>query len=134
MASIASGEVYSFVRKFKGLWRSGCDASLQFECRAGQAFLTMRHGLGSAYPESNPPQYQQQSQHFVPKRKHASPSRIRRRERRAAAKADFATEIVAKNDSNLIEGKKSEANMNVETEEVSSLNGNAGILKNSKTF
>jgi len=40
-------EVSSFVNKFSSLWRSGCDASLHFESQAGQAYVTIRLGLGA---------------------------------------------------------------------------------------
>ena len=38
--------VHSFVGKFMNLWKSGTDASLQFETHAGQVCVTLRLGLG----------------------------------------------------------------------------------------
>ena len=59
--------VQSFVGKFMNLWKSGKDASLQFETHAGQACVTLRLGLGE-HP------HQQQHREEQGSKKKASPS------------------------------------------------------------
>ena len=86
MAGNTLEEVSSFVNKFVNLWKSGCDASLHMESQAGQAFVTIRLGLGTgAYSTSNSRQ-NKQFQHSESKVKKVSPSRMRRRARRSAAR------------------------------------------------
>ena len=43
-------ELDSFVRKFKILWKSGCDAKLHVHSEAGHAFVTLSVGLGQVPP------------------------------------------------------------------------------------
>ena len=43
---MAGNELDSFVRKFINLWQSGCDAKLQIESEAGNAYVSLRVGLG----------------------------------------------------------------------------------------
>ena len=77
MAVDSFAEMNSFLGKFANLWKSGSDASLQFEAHAGQACVTLRLGLGEH------PYEQFQEQKFSKKE---SPSQKRRRDRRAAAR------------------------------------------------
>ena len=86
-------EVSSFVNKFSSLWRSGRVASLHFESQAGQAYVTIRLGLG-AHPANVPHDFHEQKGQ-EPMRKKASPSRLRRHARGAAVSRAGATEIVA---------------------------------------
>ena len=65
--------------KFREIWRNGKDARIAVECHAGQAWMSFHHRLPSP-PPSSP-----QSSHRRP-----SPSRIRRRARRALARAAAA--------------------------------------------
>ena len=71
-------ELYSFVRKFTSMWATGSNANLSFESNAGEVFVTLRLGLGehpSKVCDGN----------GGPKmKKRLSPSKIRRRDRRAA--------------------------------------------------
>ena len=43
-------ELDSFLRKFVILWQSGCDAKLDIESKAGNAYVTLRVGLGKVLP------------------------------------------------------------------------------------
>lgn len=74
-------EIDSFVGKFRQLWRAGFDVHFDLNAHAGNAWLGLRLNLG---------QHQQKATHqegeFLKKR--PSPSRIRRRERRAASRND----------------------------------------------
>ena len=78
------GELYSFVRKFESLWKSGCNAKLHVETEAGHAFVNHQVGLGQAllHPQPGGP-------------RGGGPSRERRREKRQAAikAADEAVKI-----------------------------------------
>ena len=78
MASFS--EVNSFVVKFMNLWHTGRDACLRLETQAGEACVTLRLGLGK-HP------HQQQLN------KKVSPSRERRRDRRAAARLVSAENV-----------------------------------------
>ena len=68
-------EINSFVTKFQQLWKAGRDAHMDFETHAGKAWVNLRLGLGE-YPSDSIVK-----QHHL---KRLSPSRLRRRERRAA--------------------------------------------------
>ena len=68
-------ELNSFILKFKHLWRSGQDAHLDMECHAGQAWVGIRVQLG------------QEAGLQIPKSRN-TPSRQRRRARRAAARGE----------------------------------------------
>ena len=70
-------ELNSFIRKFSTLWAAGSNASLVFESVAGQAFVTLRLGLGE-YSSTL-----RDTANGV-KKKRMSPSKLRRRDRRAA--------------------------------------------------
>ena len=109
-------EVSSFVNKFTSLWRSGRNASLLFESQAGQAYVTIRLGLG-AHPVNIQNDFHKHKSP-EPKRKKASPSRLRRRARRAAASG--AAESVANNEvENTQDSSKMEATCTKEAEKVS---------------
>ena len=77
MTDAAMKELFS---KFLHFWRSGNDAHLSIECHAGQACLNLRVSLPH-----------QPRQH--PQQRKPGPSRLRRRARRAEARA--AAEIAA---------------------------------------
>ena len=67
-------EINSFVIKFQQLWKAGFDAHLDLETHAGNAWVGLRLNLRQL-PSYSEGRYQQNRQ---------SPSRLRRRERRAA--------------------------------------------------
>ena len=71
-------ELDSFVKKFHQLWRAGHNAHLDLDTYAGKAWVGLRLQLGDA---PGPKHHQ-----FHPREKVESPSRVRRRARRAAAK------------------------------------------------
>ena len=48
-------ELDSFVKKFVSLWRSGCEANLQVQSRAGNAYVNLQLGLGQADVHVYPP-------------------------------------------------------------------------------
>ena len=68
-------EIDSFIRKFRQLWGAGMDAHLDLETHAGSAWIGLKLNLGELTPKLE--------NEFQLKR--ASPSRLRRRERRAAS-------------------------------------------------
>ena len=70
-------ELDSFVKKFVSLWENGCDANLQVETTAGKAVVSLKVTLG-------PAENLNFSDHGGCRG--GSPSRQRRRERRAAAR------------------------------------------------
>ena len=72
-----SSELDSFILKFKSLWYSGISAHLDVDTHAGQAWVGLRVGLGHGHPPAVQPHVQ---------RKKESPSRHRRRARRAEAR------------------------------------------------
>ena len=69
---------------FLKLWRAGKNAHLNIECHAGKVWATLRVNL----PRPPPPTPQH---HHQPHRR-VGPSRLRRRERRAASRAQAAVE------------------------------------------
>ena len=71
-------ELDSFVKKFQQLWNAGLNAHLDLDTSAGKAWVGLRLELGHA------PGLHQHQVH--PTMKEESPSRQRRRARRAAAK------------------------------------------------
>ena len=78
-------ELDSFVLKFKHIWRSGFDAHLDLECHAGQAWVGIRVRLGHEHGLQSPG--------ILPStRNKNSPSRLRRRARRAAARQEEETQ------------------------------------------
>ena len=78
-------ELYATFQKF---WRTGKNARLNVECHAGKVWASLHVSV----PQS-PPSPQQQYRHHLPRR--PTPSRLRRRARRAAARAHAAVEAVA---------------------------------------
>lgn len=74
-----SDPLFYFLNKFREIWRESKDARLIVECHAGQAWLSLHHHLPCPPPPSwqSPPHRQSRP----------SPSRIRRRLRRANARA-----------------------------------------------
>ena len=80
---MATAEINSFVGKFLNLWKSGFDTSLKFETRAGKASISISLGLG-AFSETDNVAEKPCSV------KRVSPSRIRRRLRRAKARQNIA--------------------------------------------
>ena len=75
-------EFNSFVGKFFHLWKSGCEANLKVNTKAGQAFINLEVGLGKV------PQHHFQP-HPQPSRK-PNPSRLRRTQKRKEARAALA--------------------------------------------
>ena len=73
-----TSELENFVRKFIFLWKSGCNAKLSVEAKAGEAFVNLSVGLGQAVP-------------VVPaRRRGGAAARQRRTERRAAERLSSA--------------------------------------------
>ena len=79
-----AAELHSFVNKFCNLWSLGKSARLVVECQAGQATVNLQLDLGH-----HPVHPQQEHQ-----RKTVTPSRLRRRARRAKARDDAAANAV----------------------------------------
>ena len=73
-------EIDSFVGKFRQLWRAGYDVQFDLNAHAGNAWLGIRLNLGRQQTKSTG------EGEFLKKK--SSPSRIRRRERRAASRND----------------------------------------------
>ena len=71
-------ELDSFVKKFVSLWRSGCEANLQVQSRAGNAYVNLQLGLGQADVHVHP------SAAGDGGRRGGGPARQRRRTRREA--------------------------------------------------
>ena len=78
---MATVEINSFVSKFVNLWKSGLDASLKLESHAGQASLSISLGLGSFHETD-----EIEKKPYIAKK--VSPSRARRRKKRAKARQD----------------------------------------------
>ena len=94
-------ELGNFVRKFVSLWQSGCNAKLNVEAEAGNAFVSIRVGLGQAQP--------------LPCGSHGggrrggSPAKQRRRERREAERqVKAATEQAAAEENENLERSTAE--------------------------
>ena len=111
-------EINSFILKFNQLWCNGFDAHLDMEAHAGNAWIGLRLNLGKRrfpFPSTH--------------RKAPSPSRLRRRERRAAAREDVTENVTpTTNDDEVTEKANESLDNNDETEEVSVLE----IRKNSE--
>ena len=82
---MSTQEFHSFLRKFYQLWNSGFSAHLGIHCHAGEAWVDLHAKLG------RPHQHDQGPGHHYPS-KRVSPSRHRRRARRAAARDERAQE------------------------------------------
>ena len=88
-------ELDSFVKKFHQLWSAGHSAHLDLESHAGRAWVGLRVLLGPAPPGPlHHLLHPHQPQSFY--RKPDSPSRQRRRDRRAAARKSKAEEASRK--------------------------------------
>ena len=74
-------ELDTFIEKFKSLWNAGLEAHLDVDTQAGQAWVGLRLRLG------HPPGPHHQ---LPPNFQRNSPSRQRRREKRAAARQESA--------------------------------------------
>ena len=117
MVAVANNlaEINSFVSKFSSLWKTGKDACLQIETHAGQACVTLRLGLGE-YPGNQRQEINGQNDVYcegsTPRRK-ISPSKMRCRARRAAARASTAESVVEKKTEN-IDSEVEEAALNQE--------------------
>lgn len=72
-------EVDNFVTKFKNLCHAGVKATLTVEAENGEAFVTLKAGLGPIPPPRHVPGHGHQS-------RHRGPSYQRRQERRQAAR------------------------------------------------
>ena len=81
---MATTEVDTFVRKFHQLWKAGLTAHLDLDTHAGNAWVGLRVQLGHVPG----PLHQQVHPHQVRK---VSPSRLRRRERRLAARENVSS-------------------------------------------
>jgi hypothetical protein len=86
-------EVDTFIQKFRDLWQSGLDAHLDLDTHAGQAWVGLRVRLGHA-----PGPLHHQVQPNIQRKSRNSPSRQRRRAKRASARqneeaAKEATEV-----------------------------------------
>ena len=97
---MATHEFHSFVQKFYQLWNSGRSAHLGLHCHAGEAWVELRAQLGG------PHHYH--SFHHQPTPKRVSPSRDRRRARRAAAHSERTeeNEIIEKNTTEKVVAEK----------------------------
>ena len=89
MAAASAEELHSFVSKFAYLWHSGKSARFSVECEAGEAtiHLQLRLGVHLSQPQQNQGLHQ-------PTARKAGPSRLRRRARRAQARASAAEQVV----------------------------------------
>ena len=82
---MAHCEVDSFVNKFKFLCSAGYKATLTIEASEGEAFVTLKTGLGHIVPPCP-----------IKKSYRRGPSYQRRQERRQAARAAAAVQVVLK--------------------------------------
>ena len=83
---MACTEMESFLSKFKNLQFAGYKATLTFEAEDGEAFVTLKAGLGCLPPpEYTPPGYHGHGDHGP--RVYRAPAYYRRQERRKAARA-----------------------------------------------
>ena len=94
-------EIDNFVKKFYQLWNAGHTAHLDVDTHAGNAWVGLRvqlgHAPGPLHHHPHPPFFQAQ-------KKTVSPSRQRRRARRAAARMTNAgSEIVTEHSSDITE-------------------------------
>ena len=102
-------ELDTFVRKFHQLWNDGVTAHLDLDTHAGNAWVGLRVQLGQV---PGPPHQQVQPSPQQVHRKFESPSRQQRRAKRAAAKAENASNTEA------VEAAVENDNENVTTEGV----------------
>ena len=85
---MAFTELDSFLSKFKHLQFAGIEATLTIESKNGEAFVTLKAGLGYLQPPHGfpPPRGYYDRQHRV----HRGPAYFRRQERRKAARVEAA--------------------------------------------
>ena len=84
---MACTELDSFLSKFKHLQFAGIEATLTVESKNGEAFVTLKAGLGHLQPPVGfPPPHG----YGVPRRVHRGPAYFRRQERRKAAQVEAA--------------------------------------------
>ena len=109
---MAIQDLDSFLLKFRHLWHCGLDAHLDVDTHAGEAWVGLRVRIG----QSRTPPFQ--SQTHVKTKSRESPSRLRRRARRAASRQE-------KTDENQIETENVESLSSKESESVATaLDGN----------
>ena len=82
-------ELTSLLRKFVNLWQSGCDAKLDIESKAGNAYVTLSVGLGNVLPGHH--------HGHVGHHRGGGPARQRRKERRDLERRTAAAAAVAEN-------------------------------------
>ena len=97
-------ELDSFVQKFHQLWRAGLNAHLDLDTHAGNAWVGLRVQLGHV-----PGPLHHQAPHTFSKKSQDSPSRQRRRERRAAVR-NAKAEKAKKTDTEIVSGPADEVN------------------------
>ena len=82
-------ELTSLLRKFVNLWQSGCDAKLDIESKAGNAYVTLCVGLGNVLPGHH--------HGHVGHQRGGCPARQLRKERRDLERRTAAAAAVAEN-------------------------------------
>ena len=104
---MALSELDSFLLKFKCLWKTGYDAHLDFDTKAGEAWVGLRVRLGRVHGplEQLFPQPQTRSRN--------GPSRQRRRERRAAARKEVEETSHSETQDNAVEASIPETQSDV---------------------
>ena len=110
-------ELDSFIDKFKSLWNAGLEAHLDIDTQAGQAWVGLRLSLG------HPPGPHHQ---LPPHIQRNSPSRQRRRERRAAARKESAEKVAQKQTAEEVVEKDATRTVNVAEKVAASPNNNEG--------
>ena len=98
-ATMADSEINSFVRKFKALCQLGRSAKLTLSSNAGKATLHLQVDLGVLSQEPPP-------LHPPPKEARNGPARLRRREKRAAARVVHAEEALTLEEKEQLTTKK----------------------------
>ena len=106
---MATEEIDKFVRKFKDLWSSGLDAHLDIDAHAGEAWIGLRVRVGGSSPRTKSNDSR------------TSPSRDRRRARRATVRQEQVVETVK---------EEKESNDLVSTEKVAI--ENVKVMENAK--
>ena len=106
-ATMALSELDSFLLKFKCLWKTGYDAHLDFDTKAGEAWVGLRVRLGRVHGplEQLFPKPQTRSRN--------GPSRQRRRERRAAARKEVEETSHSETQDNAVEASIPETQSDV---------------------
>ena len=102
MAGHGHGELDQFMRKFVSLLKSGCEASLHLESKAGKAFVNLRLGLGQVQSQPGAAQH-------VGGHRGGGPSKQRRRDRREAQREAKGTAAKAEAAENAPESDSAES-------------------------